>query len=68
MRKTKGTNERLYYWIACTKDKYELPIFVEETCVDLAKKIGVRHSAITNCIRRKTTTRNYKIVKVRKEE
>ena len=34
------------YWMACSADKYELPIFIEETVRGLANKIGVTHSAI----------------------
>lgn len=34
------------YWMACSADKYELPIFIEKTVRGLANKIGVTHSAI----------------------
>lgn len=45
MRKVGGPKSR-YLYMLVTKDKYELPIIVEESPAELARKCGVRTSVV----------------------
>ena len=56
-----------YLWLVVTADKYELPIFVEETAKLLADKLGVTASTVICSAARNTSGKNTgrKIVKVR---
>lgn len=56
------TSKHLY--IACTKDEYELPVFIEDTSIALSKKLGVAKSAILMAIKRNQSSRGYKIKRV----
>lgn len=53
-----------YLWLACTKDKYELPVFIEDSCIKLAKKVGVNHSLISHYAIREKATKQYIIRRV----
>lgn len=51
-----------YLWLAITADKYELPIYVADTCKELAEVIGVSQNLISSHI---SKNKSGKISKVR---
>lgn len=59
--------KKIYYWVACTKDEYELPVFVADTCIALGIWLGMLPSSVVNSANNKTCAKNYKIVKVLRE-
>lgn len=59
-----------YLWLAVTADKYELPIFVEDTAQQLANKLGITSSTVIASVTRNKTGKNIgrKIVRVNIDE
>lgn len=57
---------RKYLWLAVTADKYEFPIYIEDSSSKLAKILGIDASTVVKAVRKnhsgKITGR--KIVKV----
>lgn len=51
-------------WVACTNDKYQLPVFIGNTAEELGKSLGVTRHAIYNAISRGSRSVGYKIVRV----
>ena len=56
-------------WLAVTPDKYELPIAVADTAVELSKMLGLHSNAVTKLYHLHKTGKykkctKYKIVKV----
>lgn len=56
-------------WLAVTPDKYELPIAVADTAVELGKMLGLKHNMISKiyCMHNKGQYDNwtkYKIIKL----
>ena len=64
----KRRRQPVYYWMACTKDEYEFPIYIEDTSIALGKKLGVGSSYINNCIKKGTYAKKYKIAKVLRDD
>lgn len=44
-------------WIAVTSDKYELPLYVTDSCVDLAKWAGIAPCTVISQINKKANGR-----------
>ncbi|MBN1058495.1 hypothetical protein FDB42_12060 [Clostridium botulinum] len=61
-----------YLWLAVTKDKYELPLVVEDTSEKLAKKLNLTHGCVKaheynhrkRNVRKYNSNFDFKIVKV----
>lgn len=60
----------IYYWMAVTADKYELPLVVEDTAGQLAEKLGINITTVfTRYSRDSDGSRSgYRIRKVKREE
>lgn len=43
--------KKKYLWMLVTSDKYELPVFVEDTAQDLADKVGVTKSTVESSVK-----------------
>lgn len=43
-----GKNKKLYLYV--TDDRYELPIFVEDSAAELAKKLGISTNTVYSSI------------------
>lgn len=54
----------MYLWVAYSKDEYELPFAVEDTCTELAKKLNMSYSSIVYCANNDKPSKEYKIVKL----
>ena len=39
-----------YLWLAVTADKYEFPIYIEDSCTKLANKLGISSCTIVNSV------------------
>lgn len=55
-----------YLWLAVTADQYELPIYIEDTAKELAKKLNIHtcnviSEASTGRVRKRTGVRILKI-------
>lgn len=59
-----------YLWLAVTPDKYEFPIYIEDTAQKLADKLGITSSTVIASISRNRPGKNSgrKIVKIVLEE
>jgi ribosomal protein L7Ae-like RNA K-turn-binding protein len=58
-------------WMAVTADKYELPIAVADTGLELGRMLGISSSAITHAMKRgygKRHTQRYLKVELQEEE
>lgn len=55
-----------YLWLAVTPDKYEFPIYIEDSCTKLAKKLGIDPCTVVTSITKNEpgTISGRKIVKV----
>lgn len=55
-----------YLWLAVTPDKYEFPIYIEDSSCKLAKVLGINSSSVINAVGRDYSGKNTgrKIVKV----
>lgn len=51
-------------WMACSNDKYQLPIFIGSSADELGKSLGVSRRAIYNAVTRDGGSVGYKIVRV----
>ena len=51
-------------WMACSNDKYQLPIFIGSSADELGKSLGVSRRAIYNAVTRGGGSVGYKIVRV----
>lgn len=62
----------MHVFMAVTRDKYELPIAVADTSIELAKIMNTTDTAIRSCIYREKTGKNkscmYKKVHIEDEE
>lgn len=58
-------------WMAVTADKYELPITVADTGLELGRMLGISSSAITHAMQRgygKRAKQRYLKIEVQEEE
>lgn len=39
-----------YLWLAVTADKYEFPIYIEDSCTKLANKLGISNCIVVNLV------------------
>ena len=39
-----------YLWLAVTADKYEFPIYIEDSCTKLANKLGISNCTVVNLV------------------
>ena len=55
-----------YLWLAVTPDKYEFPIYIEDSSTKLAKRLGISACTVITSTSRNNNGRNSgrKIVKV----
>lgn len=55
-----------YLWMAVTADKYEFPIYIEDSSLKLAKILGINRSSVINATLNNYSGKNTgrKIVKV----
>lgn len=55
-----------YLWLAVTPDKYEFPIYIEDSCTKLANKLGITTSTVIHAVSKNKpgTTAGRKIIKV----
>lgn len=55
-----------YLWLAVTPDKYEFPIYIEDSCTKLSNKLGITTSALIASITRNNpgTNAGRKIIRV----
>lgn len=55
-----------FLWLAVTADKYEFPIFIEDTAQKLAEKLGITNSTVVASVTRNKSGKNKgrKIIKV----
>lgn len=51
-------------WVACTNDKYQLPVFIGNSADELGELLGVSRQAIYNAIARNGGSNGYKIARV----
>ena len=51
-------------WMACTNDKYQLPVVVGNTAKELGKLLGVSSQAIENAVYRGGKSKGLNIVRV----
>ena len=51
-------------WVACTNDKYQLPVFIGNTANELGKSLGVTEKAIYKAMYRGGRSNGYKIFRV----
>lgn len=56
-----------YLWLAVTSDKYEFPIYIEDSSCKLAKVLGINSSSVINAVGRDYSGKysGRKIVKVK---
>lgn len=40
------TGQKRYFWLAVTADEYELPLAVENTAAELARRLGVSEDTV----------------------
>ena len=40
------TGQKRYFWLAVTADEYELPLAVEDTAAELARRLGVSEDTV----------------------
>ena len=52
------------YWIACTKDEYELPVAVADTAEQLAARIGISKSTAYRLASTDQRGHLFKIIKI----
>lgn len=60
-----------FLWMAVEPDEYELPIFIADTPMELARLLGTSNTNVMNSARLKECTGRHtgrKIVKVKKDE
>lgn len=55
-----------FLWIAVTTDKYEFPIYIEDTAKELGKRLGITASTVIGSVQlnKSGTTKGRKIMKV----
>lgn len=55
-----------YLWLAVTPDKFEFPIYIEDSCTKLANKLGITATTVITAVTRNKpgTTAGRKIIRV----